>query len=61
MTYEFAFTVADELGSEHPERAVVILGVLKHRLNATEVGPLVLLAHDTEQVADACSTVGDER
>ena len=53
--------LADELGGKHPECAVVLLGVLKYRVRAAEVCPLAVFAYDTDQVADARGTVGDER
>ena len=53
--------LADQLGGEHPKRAAVVLGVLKHRLSAAEVCPLAIFAHDADQVADARGPVGDER
>ncbi len=56
-----ARALADQLGGKHPKRAAVVLGVLKHRLSAAEVDPLIIFAHDTDQVADARGTVGDER
>ena len=43
-----ASALADQLGGKHPKRAAVILGVLKHRLNAAEVCPLAIFAHDTD-------------
>ena len=54
-------TLADQLGGKHLKRAVVVLGVLKHRLNAAEVYPLAIFAHDADQVVDARGTVGDQR
>jgi hypothetical protein len=39
----------------------VALGVMKHRLSAAEVDPLIIFARDTDQIADARGTVGDER
>ena len=56
-----ARVLADQLGGEHLKRAAVVLGVLKHRLSAAEVDPLTIFARDTDQVADARGTVGDER
>jgi hypothetical protein len=49
------------LGSKHPKRAAVVLGVLKHRLNTAEVCPLAVFADDADYVADARSPIGDER
>jgi hypothetical protein len=49
------------LGSEHPKRAVVVLGVLKQGPNTAEVDPLANFAHDTNYVADARGTDRDER
>ena len=43
------------------KRAAVVLGVLKHRLNAAEVDPLAIFAHDADRIADPRGTVGDER
>ena len=43
-----ARTQANQLGGEHPKRAVIVLGVLKHRLSAAEVDPLAIFAHDTD-------------
>ena len=54
-------TLADELSGKHSERAVVVLGVLKHRLNAAEVSALAMVSHDTDQVVDARSTGRDQR
>ena len=56
-----ARTLADQLGGEHPKRAAIVLSVLKYRLSAAEVDPLAIFAHDTDRVADARGTVGDER
>ena len=56
-----AGALADQLGGEHPKRAAVALGVMKHRLSAAEVDPLTIFAHDADQIADARGTVGDER
>ena len=56
-----ARALADQLGRKHPKRAMVTLGVLKHGLSGAEVCPLAILAHDAAQVADARSTLGDER
>ncbi len=52
---------ADELSGEHPECTAVVLAVFKYRVGAAEVRPLAVFAYDTEQVADARGTVGDER
>jgi hypothetical protein len=49
------------LGGKHPKRATVILGVLKHRLNATEVCPEAIFTRDTDDVVDAFGTVDDQR
>jgi len=49
------------LGGKHPKRAAVVFGVLKHRLNAAEVCPVAIFAHDTDFVADARGTIRDER
>ena len=46
--YLAASALADQLGGKHPKRAAVVLGVLKHRLNAAEVCPLAIFAHDTD-------------
>ena len=54
-------TLADELSGKHSERAVVVLGVLKHRLSAAEVCPLAVATHDANQVADARGPIGDKR
>ena len=56
-----ADALADELGGEHPERTAVVLGMLKYRVGAAEVCPLAVFAYDTDQVANARGTVGDER
>jgi hypothetical protein len=40
---------------------VIVLGVMKHRLSAAEVDPLIIFARDTDQVADARGTLGDQR
>src|SRR5208283_3889603 len=56
-----ARALADQLGRKHPKRVGVALGVMKHRLSAAEVDPLIIFARDTDQVADARGTVGDER
>ena len=48
-----AQALADQLGGEHPKGAAVVLGVLKHRLNAAEVCPLAIFAHNADYVADA--------
>src|SRR5208282_2855303 len=36
-----ARTLADQLGRKHPKRVVIVLGVMKHRLSAAEVDPLI--------------------
>ena len=56
-----ARALADQLGRKHPKRAEVALGVMEHRLSAAGVYPLIIFARDTDQVADARGTVGDER
>ena len=56
-----AHTLANQLGGKHPKRAVVVLGVLKHRLNTTEVCPLSIFADDADYVADTSGPVRDER
>ncbi len=38
--------LADQLGGKHPKGAVVVLGVLKHRLNTAEICPLTSFADD---------------
>src|SRR5208283_2668523 len=53
--------LADQLGRKHPKRVVIVLGVMKHRLSAAEVDPLIIFARDTDQVADARGTLGDQR
>jgi hypothetical protein len=49
------------LGGKHLKRAVVVLGVLKHRLNTAEECPLATVADDADDIADPSGTVGDER
>ena len=44
-----ARALADQLGGKHPKRAAVVLGVLKHRLNAAEVCPLAIFADDADR------------
>ena len=56
-----AHALADQLGGKHPKRAAVVLGVLKHGLNAAEVCPLAIFAYDADYVADTSGTVRDER
>ena len=56
-----ADALADELGGKHAERMTVAFSVLKYRVDAAEVCPLAILANDTDQVANARGTVGDER
>ena len=56
-----ARALADQLGRKHPKRVVIVLGVMKHRLSAAEVDPLIIFARDTDQVADARGTLGDQR
>ena len=56
-----ADALADELGGEHSERTAVVLSMLKYRVGAAEVCPLAVFAYDTDQVANARGTVGDER
>ena len=56
-----AGTQADQLGGKHPKTAAIVLGVLKHRLNAAEVCPLAMVAHDADNRVDALGTVGDQR
>jgi hypothetical protein len=49
------------LGGKHPKGTAVVLGVLKHRLNAAEVCPLAIFMDDADYVADARSPIGDQR
>jgi hypothetical protein len=56
-----ARALADQLSRKHPKRVAVTLGMMKHRLSAAEVGPLIVFARDTDQVADARGPVGEER
>jgi len=56
-----ARALADQLGRKHPKRVVIVLGVMKHRLSAAEVDPLIIFARDTDQVADPRGTLGDQR
>ena len=53
--------LADQLSGKHLESAAVILDVLEHRLNAAEVDPLAIFVWNTDRIADARGTVGDER
>ena len=59
--HQAARTLADQLGGKHLKGAVVVLGVLKHRLNAAEVCPLAIFTHNADDVVDAIGTVGDQR
>ena len=56
-----ARALADQLGRKHPKGVRVALSVMKHRLSTAEVDPLIIFARDTDQIADARGTAGDER
>ena len=43
--YLAAGTLADQLGSEHPKRVAVGLGVMKDWLGTAEICPLAIFAH----------------
>jgi hypothetical protein len=59
--YLAASPMANQLSGKHPERTAIILDVLEHRLDAAEVDPLAILAHNADRIADPRGTVGDER
>jgi hypothetical protein len=56
-----ASPLADQLSGEHPERAEVILDVLEHRLDATEIDPLAVFAYKADGIADPRGAVSDKR
>ena len=53
--------LATELRREHAKGLPVVVGVLEDRLDAAEVGPLLVLTDHADQVIDRGGTVGDQR
>jgi hypothetical protein len=53
--------LADQLGGKQPKTAVLVLGVLKHRLNTAEICMTTILANHTDYCADPSGTVGNQR
>lgn len=51
---------ATELRGEHAKGLTIVLRVLKDGLDATEVGPLTVLAEDADQVTELGSPTRDE-
>ena len=55
-----ASILADQLRGEHTKRLRIAIGMLKDRIDATEVRPRAVLLHDANSVIDVGGTIGDE-
>ena len=53
-------SLAHQLGAEHSERSPILLAMLKHRMDPTEVGPLSVLLNHTDPIIDLCGSIGDK-
>ena len=53
-------SLAHQLGGEHSERSPILLAMLKHRMDPTEVGPLFVLLNHTDPIVDLCGSIGDK-
>ena len=53
-------SLAHQLGAEHSERSPILLAMLKHRMDPTEVGPLFVLLNHTDPIIDLCGSIGDK-
>ncbi len=55
-----AGTLVAQLGGEHAKRWQIVLGMLKHRDSAAEIGPFSVPLHDADQITDAGSILSNQ-